>query len=266
MRYPLAKSKNYRGFTLIEILISTALMSLVLGSAYMCLNAGSSSQMMINRRADVMQNGRVALARISADLRSACPLSKRYEFLGMHRDLGEIPSDNLDFGTHNYAPARQNEGDFCETSYFLRDNFLRDNEENHTYSLWRRRDPTPDDDPLNGGTEEEIARGVLGVRFEFYDGFDWFEEWGDPTGKRQTSNREQPNLYGLPEAVRITLLMDPEYSRKKQAAATNGPPLVFQTTARLNLAPKSQQTGNSPAAPDQSPSPAGVEGLPGLLQ
>lgn len=206
-------------------------MALILLSGYMCLSSALSSQKMIQARGEVAQNARVALTIMSADLRSACLLSKEFEFLGMDRMLDDIEADNLDFGTRNYAPRRVGEADFCEVSYFV-----GPEPESGKLSLWRRRDPTLDDEPLAGGSREEIARGVRGVRFEYYDGWEWFDEWGDPErkGKAQNSLLEQPNLRGLPEAVRITLWFD---SNEKATAVTGGEEtsMVFQTVARLNL-------------------------------
>lgn len=224
-------SRHAAAFTLIELVISSALMALILLSGYMCLSSALSSQKMIQARGEVAQSARVALTMMSADLRSACLLSKEFEFLGMDRMLDDIEADNLDFGTRNYSPRRIGEADFCEVSYFV-----GPEPESGKLSLWRRRDPTLDDEPLAGGSREEIARGVRGVRFEYYDGWEWFDEWGDPEGKGKARNSliEQPNLSGLPEAVRITLWFD---SNEKAPAATGGEEtsMVFQTVARLNL-------------------------------
>jgi hypothetical protein len=213
-------------------MISSALMTLILVSGYMCLSSALSSQKMIQGRGEVAQTARVALAMISADLRSATVLSKQFEFLGMDRVLGEIEADNLDFGTRNYNPRGPGEGDFCEVSYFV-----GPEPESGKLSLWRRRDPTFDDEPMAGGGREEIARGVRGLRFEYYDGWEWFDEWGDPEGKGKAENSflPQPNLSGLPEAVRITLWIE---SNEKSGAVQEGDEtsIVFQTVARLNLA------------------------------
>jgi hypothetical protein len=195
-------------------------------------------------RLEVIQNARVSMALMAADLRAACPLDKNSEFLGMARTLGDIEADNLDFATHNYTPRHPHEGDFCEESFYL-----SPNPETGTISLYRRRNPRIAPDPLSGGSKEEIARNVLGLRFEYYDGVDWYDSWGDVQnrGKAQTSNRSQPNLTGMPEAVRITLWLDSNPRAKKagdvpdlEPAATTGkekrePPLVFQTIARVNL-------------------------------
>jgi len=190
---------------------------------------------------------------MSADLRCACPLDKDTPFLGMHRMLGDIEADNLDFATHNYTPKRDREGDYCQTSFFL-----EKNAESGQLTLWRRRNPTIGLDPLSGGKREEIATGVVGLRFEFFDGLDWYESWGEVgrRGKVASSLRDQPNLEGMPDAVRITLLMDPEPRAKASDSreisttestrkSTNAPPLVFQTVARLNLAALSQTSSST---------------------
>ncbi|MCI0535923.1 MAG: prepilin-type N-terminal cleavage/methylation domain-containing protein, partial [Verrucomicrobiales bacterium] len=254
------------GFTLLELVISSALMAGILASAYLCLRSGLSSQKLIESRADILQNARVAMALLTADLRGACPLAKQFEFLGMDRMLGEVEADNIDFATHNYTPRREREGDFCEISYFLEKD--RQSEE---FSLWRRRDATPDDDPLSGGSREEIARGLRGLKFEYYDGFDWFDEWGDAEGRRkgQVSLIDHPNLAGLPEAVRITASFDPNpHSKKATGPETKSeePPLVFQTVAHLNLAAVSLGSSSSGSSSDAGnsgatqPAQAGPDG------
>ncbi len=239
-------------FTLIELVVSAALMATILAAAYMCLTSSIASQKLVESRGEVVQSARIAMAMMTADLRCGCPLSKDFQFLGMHRMLGEMEADNLDFATHNYTPRREREGDFCEISYFL-----AQEPQSGSFSLWRRRDPTPDDEPLAGGSREEIARGVRGLRFEYYDGFDWYDDWGDPTGKMKKADsfKEHPNLFGMPEAVRITLWLapaSPSRSKEPGSSQSSSPeePLVFQTVARLNLAAASQRDASSAGAKD----------------
>ncbi|HEX5399881.1 MAG TPA: prepilin-type N-terminal cleavage/methylation domain-containing protein, partial [Verrucomicrobiae bacterium] len=169
-----SRSRARSGFTLIEVVISAALMALILVSAYLCLNACLSSQKMIEPRSDVIQNARVAMALMTADLRNACPLSPDAQLLGVERMLGQVEADNLDFATHNYTPRRPGEGDFCETSYYV-----DKDPDTGQFCLYRRRNPMLALDPLSGGSREEIAQGVMGVRFEYFDGLDWYENWGN---------------------------------------------------------------------------------------
>src|SRR5262249_25555850 len=113
------QGSSVSAFTLVEVVISGALMAMLLASAYLCFSAAISSQKLIEPGIDILQNARVAMALMTADLRAACPLSKDFDLLGMHRMMGNMPADNLDFATHNYTPSRAREGDFCEVSFFL---------------------------------------------------------------------------------------------------------------------------------------------------
>lgn len=247
-----------RAFTLIEIMISSALMALILVSAYLCLNAGIAGKKMVEPRADIFQSARVALAMLSADLRGACVLPGDAAFLGMKRMVGDVEADNLDFATHNYTPRHAREGDFCEVSYYA-----EQNPQTGRFSLWRRRNPTLAPDPLAGGSKAEIARDVLGVRFEYSDGLDWFENWGEIRSKAKAANsqREQSNLAGLPKAVRISLMLDSNLKSKNSSPSGERviePPLVFKTVAHLNLAAVAQAGAESSGggsggqtAPDQ---------------
>ena len=232
------RRRNYfaDGFTLIEVLISAALMTIILVCAYLCLSACIQGRNLVEPRADIFQNARVAMGLLTADLRDACPLSSDSAFLGMKRMIGEVEADNLDFATHNYTPRRAREGDFCEVSYYV-----EPDPQSGRYSLWRRRNPTIAPDPLAGGSREEIAENVLGVRFEFTDGVDWYDNWGEVEGKAKAENSQkvQYNLEGLPEAVRITLMLDTNPGSKADPQTGKRliePPLVFQTVAYLNLA------------------------------
>ena len=253
-------SQNRSGFTLIEVVISASLMSMLLVAAYLCLRSGVSSQRLIESRGEAVQSARVAMALMGADLRCACPLSREIEFVGMDRMLGDVEADNLDFGTHNYTPRRPGEGDFCEVSYFV-----NQDPDSGTFSLWRRRDPTPDDKPLSGGVREEIARGVRGLRFEYYDGIVWYDEWGAPRsrGKKDKSLKEKPNVAGMPEAVRITLWIEPASRGSKSKVAGEDeaePPLKFQTVVRINLAGVSFGSAISAPGGNEPPKPAEIEG------
>jgi prepilin-type N-terminal cleavage/methylation domain-containing protein len=231
-----------RGFTIIELTISAAVGVIILTASYLCLNAGVASQKLIEPRTEVLQNARVALAMMSADLRSACSLSPDFDFVGEQRALGEMEADNLDFATRYYMPAQPTEGDYCQVSYFIDKTRGADG-----FSLWRRRNPHIAPDPLSGGSREEIARGVRGLTLEYYDGLDWYDTWGDANVKKKVkyTTVQAPNLSGFPEAVRITLALNPEPSKSGES---NGPPLLFQTVVRLELADvraPSSGSGNS---------------------
>ena len=246
------RSGGLAGFTLIEVTLSASLMALILVSAYLCLQAAFSSQKLIEPRIEALQSGRVAMGLMTADLRAACPLSKDIDFIGAQHNLGVIEAGDLTFATHNYTPKRMNEGDFCEISYFL-----ETNSESGEIVLWRRRNPMISPEPFVGGRREELAHGVQGLRFEYSDGLDWYDSWGDIKGKakEESSLRNHANLTRMPEAVRITLWLEAEAAKPAvagQETRTNEPALVFQTVVRLNLAAKSQADNSSASSSGDS--------------
>lgn len=244
------------GFTIIELTISAAVGAIILAASYLCLSAGVASQKLIEPRAEVLQTARVALAMMSADLRSACSLSPDFDFVGEERAIGDMEADNLDFATHYYAPARPGEGDYCQVSYFV-----DKGRETNGFTLWRRRNPHIAPDPLSGGSREEIARGVRGLTLEYYDGLDWYDTWGDASVKKKVKYTAvaAPNLSGFPEAVRITLALDPNPGKNGE---TNGPPLLFQTVVRLELADVAAASGGTGGA-DNSNAAGGDGKQPG---
>jgi prepilin-type N-terminal cleavage/methylation domain-containing protein len=236
------------GFTLIELTISAAVASIILVASYLCLSAGVASQKLIEPRTEVLQSARVALAMMSADLRSACSLCPDFDFVGEQRAIGEMDADNLDFATHYYIPARSGEGDYCQVSYFV-----DKGRGTNGFSLWRRRNPHIAPDALAGGSREEIAPGLRGLTLEYYDGLDWYDNWGDASVKKKVkyTTTQAPNLSGFPEAVRITLLLDPNPGKSAQKPE---PPLVFQTVVRLELADSQAPSG---AGASDNSAPAG---------
>jgi prepilin-type N-terminal cleavage/methylation domain-containing protein len=251
------------GFTLIEMIVSAGLMGVILSSAYMCLSAGVASKKLIEARSDATQSARVALALIAADLRMAVPMTGDFEFVGMRRVVGGADADNIDFSTRNYTPRNSREPDYCEVSYYLEKDPDAD-----SFILIRRRDATPDPEPMAGGSREEIARGVRGFRIQYYDGIEWWTEWGDPEGKTKGMMYPPLNSYGLPEAVSITLEFDPEGPKKKlEGEATEEETkalLTFETTARLTLAPyfALQSKSSSSSTSQEQSATAPAEGVP----
>lgn len=246
---PFSRNTSTAAFTLIELIISASISSLILIAAYLCLNSGYQTQAMIEDRIDVSQTARVAVEIITADLRAAVPLSAQFDFIGMDRTLDDAEADNLDFATQNHTPSAPGEGAFAEVSYFL-----APATDSPTLSLWRRKDTSPDDDPLAGGVIEEVATGVHGLSFQYYDGFEWYDEWGsvnpaDPmtaanaTAMSATNSLLAPgNLSGMPAAVSVSLSFKrqvtkktPRESSNKNATRAEPPPLTYFALARMNL-------------------------------
>ncbi len=246
-----APRANVSAFTLIELIISTALAAVVLAGAYACLNAGISSQRVVEPRTELLQTARVVLALISADLRCATPLPKGPAFLGTRKLLGEASADVVDFATRNNTPKQPGEGDFCEMSLFV-----ERNPQNGRLALFRRRNPRIAFDPLSGGAREELANDIAGLQLEYYDGLKWYDSWGDPQAGSLKSevSTPKPNGSGLPNAVRITLAFDPVPGASRpesEAPVETAAPLNFQTIVMINVPQSSVSAGSASATPSQ---------------
>lgn len=250
-------------FTLIELIISTALTAVVLAGAYACLRAGVSSQRVVEPRTELLQTARVVLALISADLRCATSFPKGPALLGTRKQLENSRADVLDFATRNHTPRQTGEGDFCEMSLFV-----ERNPQTGTLSLFRRRNPRLAFDPLSGGSREELASEVTAFELEYYDGLNWYDSWGDPQAGSLKSQMAtpKPNESGLPTAVRITLALDPNPSVSQTESATpdkSPTPLTFQTVVMINVTQASGSTGSttSTSSDSSSENPAATPAL-----
>ena len=248
------QNHDIKGFTLVELLISVSLMTGILMASYVCLQAALTGRSIVEDRSDAIQTARVVMEMIATDLRSADRLSEQHEILGLDRTLEGIEADNIDFVTRHHTPNFPMEADYCEVSYFV-----VQHPETGRFVLLRRRDALPDDKPLEGGQRQVLIDDLLGLKFEYYDGWDWYDDWGDAETPEQTTESEESSLIasagrvGFPEAVRVSLMI-PEKSETKPAPTANPvaetqqtPPgaLVFQTIVRLNLAHSETEESSS---------------------
>lgn len=234
------------GFTLIELIIASSVTVGIIGSVFLCFLSGRRTQRTVEVRSEMLQNARVAIERIAADLTVACPLHRDFALLGMDRVREEadgqpgIEADNIDFATHNWRPQRTGERDYCETSYFVD----RDPETGEL-SLYRRRDPTPDDKPLEGGTREMIATGVRAFRLEYLGGALWENKWGSLPETRGYSNDPSADMFAnsMPEAVRVSIaITKPHDHRAGPPPKAEEPTLIVQRIVYLPLATRFNDT------------------------
>lgn len=235
-----------KGFTLIEIIIASAIITIIAGGAYASMRAAVATQKMVQERNDSMQTARTILNMIRDDLRATIPMLGESEFLGLNRTLGEMDGDNLDFATRNYSYSLPGESDFSEVSYFV-----TPGPGANELSLMRRRDPTPDNKPLEGGRIEILASGIKSINYQYYDGIEWFDDWGsiDTIKVEEDSLLVPGNLYGIPSAIRITIVVgkpsDPEADPTlvENQNRKDEPPAVLHTTVFIHASTLIEQEG-----------------------
>jgi type II secretion system protein J len=186
------------GFTLIEILVATAIASLILLMAYASYRSIFDSIKRSTGRSEFYENVNLALMKIDQDL------SNTY-FTRSNKNITFISesvkgNSRLDFVTVNHneymfagterTPIRQS--DVKEVGYYLRE---AKNTADLFHLIKREKLNYWEADPLSGGVENVLLPNVVSLKFEFYKGNDWDENW----------DSRQNNLY--PKAVKTTLVV-----------------------------------------------------------
>ena len=186
-KMPSGKANFSAGFTLIELMLASLIMSLVMASVYVsfggCLRAWKEG----NSRAERHQMVQIALEEISRQLRAAyiAPDNPEIEFVG---DL-----ETMDFV---YATARSEEGEqrgygLCSVNYWL-----TTEEESEPSKLMRRERMIPYAAEFPSVSSEEVMDSVFNLSFRYYSQDGWQESWN--------SNRD------LPQTVQINFVLEDE--------------------------------------------------------
>jgi prepilin-type N-terminal cleavage/methylation domain-containing protein len=238
-----------RGFTLIEVLMATAILGLVLATVYGAVARTLAAANHAKGRADVNASGRMIVLQLADELEGALPPTAGADvaFIGKH-GTASAPTDSVQFNAviRRLAGAQQLAGGRAIVAYSLDE--MQDAP--GLYALRRHEElmaipgaPTGDEmaaegDPSVEPSEEEALEAaaaempsiravhlidrVAGLRFFYFDpaSGDFVEEWD--TTQLNTSGQ----VPGLPAAVHITVYLADE----------NGAVHDFSTTVDLPLA------------------------------
>lgn len=203
------KRRLYRrrlGFTLIEVLISIAILAAITSLLFGAFAALKRSKDGLSRVQDRQREGRLAMARITRELQSA--------YLSAHMPLNQAllvqktifksergtPADRLDFTAFANRRLDKNShvSDQCELSYFGSPN----PDGSGTTDLVRRIDTSLDLEPMKGGKVEVLATDIDLFDLQYLDAQtgQWQENW-DTTQTTGQADR-------LPLQVRIILVLN----------------------------------------------------------
>jgi general secretion pathway protein J len=194
------------GFTLIEVLISIAILAAITSLLFGAFAALKRSKDGLSRVQDRQREGRLAMARITRELQSA--------YLSAHMPLNQAlmvqktifksergtPADRLDFTAFANRRLDKNShvSDQCELSYFGSPN----PDGSGTTDLVRRIDTSLDLEPMKGGKVEVLATDIDLFDLQYLDAQtgQWQESW-DTTQATGQADR-------LPLQVRIILVLN----------------------------------------------------------
>jgi general secretion pathway protein J len=198
--------RRARGFTLLEVLISIAILAAITSLLFGAFSALKRSKDGLSRVQDRQREGRLAMARMTRELQSA--------YLSAHMPLNQAllvqktifkgergtPADRVDFTAFANTRLEKDShvSDQCELSYYGSPN----PDGSSTTDLVRRIDTQIDLEPTKGGRVEVLATDIDLFDLQYLDAQtgQWQEGW-DTT---QTTGQ----LDRLPLQVRIILVLN----------------------------------------------------------
>ncbi len=196
-----------RGLTLLEILVSVAILALVSTLIYGAFDGMQRSRTGLERIDDRYHQGRQALARMSRELQAAFLSVQQPQLLAasvrttlfLGTDSGS--SDRVDFTSFSHQRLMRNvhESDQNELSYFMG----RDPQRADKYDLLRREQREIDLDPTKGGVVSVLCEDVTVFDVQYLEPLTdtWMDSWdSSQVSSQYTFNR-------LPFQVRIRLVL-----------------------------------------------------------
>ena|GEM_PF-660828 len=197
-------SRRSRGFTLVEVLIALAIMSLVMIALYSTLNATLHARDQIEVESRVVRLGPQILDIIEDDLRRAWLLDIEGDrvFKGESRTIDGEPADslslltNVDSSVSRRVDDEEIPADVCETGYRLR----RNPELPDVFELWRRQSFHVDEEPLKDGVYELLHDRVVRFQLRYLERLDPLVE--------KLHDWDAAQRHRLPAAVEIELALE----------------------------------------------------------
>jgi len=216
-----------RGFTLLEVLVASTILSMVLAILYGVFSRTLASKGIAEERAARSRTARIVLLRIGEDLQASFPFTREdARFIGETHRSSNFPESSLSFVTDTGY-----EGDWCEVAYVLVPDPTIPTLRQLVREVHRNPQNFVSDNKRQHGEETfPLLAGVQGLRFRFFDGRVWYDEWG----REQTRGQ-------IPQAVEVELYL--QARGKRQAGSDQSTEVVrFSTIVDLPLAHSSANT------------------------
>jgi len=173
---PLQVSEE-RGFTLLEILVATAIFGIISTVIFGVLNASLSASKQAQNKMEIIQTGRFIISRITMDVSSASamPLSKQGRFVGKSRTRDGFYHDECHFTafTRMYYGDGKPRIDQSEVGYY----FVVPQEGDEV--LMRREADVIEEAVELGGNAFEISERVQELKIRYFGDGDgeWLDVW-----------------------------------------------------------------------------------------
>lgn len=184
-----------RAFTLAELVVAGLIAAIVVGAVGASLSQLARTRNASRTRLDSHLRTSMALDKVRKEIQSALRSDDLFDSRILIRDdttgspVGDLDRDELLVFNAKVKPTREKqysgEGLEWETAFRVEDDEIGP-------ALWMRTDSVPDEMDEGGGTAEPLMGGIVGIKFEAYDGMSWLDSWDS-------------DMDGMPWAIRITV-------------------------------------------------------------
>ncbi len=199
----------HRGFTLLEVLVASSILSIILAILYGVFSQTLTSKQRAEERAALSRTARIVLLRMGEDLQASFPFAPDdARFVGISRRTATFPQSSLSFMSFANAQLTDagREGDWSEIVYDLVPDPL-------TPTLWQlvrrvRLNTETAGNARQNDREAEVLpllSRVQGLRCRFFDGRVWLDEWGQDRTKAR-----------IPQAIEVELALAPAETSRRQ--------------------------------------------------
>lgn len=189
-------SEKERAFTLVEIIVSCAILVILMGALYRIFGAGSSAWQKGEARTRMYQNARIILDLMSREIKSA------FISRGDPHLVFKGSESFLTFISASHTPDRTGEFDLRRIEYSLPQDRLLRSVETRLGSF-------------SGRATATLAEQVLNLTFSYWGQMEWQSFWDSTKG---TPDRNDDIL---PEAVKISISTQDEEAHE--------PPIILST-------------------------------------
>lgn len=194
------------GFTLVELLIAIAILSIIMSVVYKSFYASTEGIKRAEVVDDINSTARVIFLKLMDDINSAyLDNSNKTIFVGDSKRDKDLPQDSLSLTSlSNLRMVKDaKETDLHEIGYYLKEDYDYQKQEKKI-SLLRKEKKTIGAEPvLEGGEVYELTDEIAGIRFSYFDGTSWKDNWDSRITK------------ALPKGVEVEIILFDADKRKR---------------------------------------------------
>jgi type II secretion system protein J len=214
--------KDLKGFTLLEVLVSVAILAIIMAAVYSAYTSNVEAIQIARENGQVQQMARIVLDQMSKDLESAIselPVPSENVQLGLIGKTEEGDGrrlDRIDFTTLTHLALNDQDPstDLCEVGYRV----VQDTEQQDILVLMRRDEGSPDQDFTEGGNIQEMARNVLEFKITYQNSRgEELDSW---------NSEESDAASRLPVLIKVRLVLKDSLEREHVFATSIHPEMA----------------------------------------